>query len=113
MANTGLRGPFPLNKRSIDGNVASTSAGAYALGRVEDGTFYVSYVGRSDSDIGDRLHDHVGSYSSFKFEYFATAKAAFEKECRLYHDFDPPANKAHPARPSNTNWKCPVCSIFG
>lgn len=113
MASSGLWGPFTLTENGINGNVTQTSAGAYALGRVEDGTFYIGYVGRSDKDVNDRLHDHVGTHPKFKFEYYRSAKAAFEKECRLYHDFDPPGNDVHPGRPSGSGWKCPSCDIFG
>jgi len=64
-----------------------TSPGNYSLGRVADGTFYVSYVGRSDSDLNDRLKDWVGEYKKFKFSYATSPKAAFEKKCQNYHDF--------------------------
>lgn len=113
MASTGLRGPFPLTQNGIDSNVKKTSAGAYALGKVENGTFYIRYVGRSDNDVNDRLHDHVGKYSRFKYEYYGSAKAAFEKECRLYHDFKPTNNKVHPSRPAGSGWKCPRCNVYG
>lgn len=112
MPNSGLSGPYSLTKESIDRNVTRTSAGAYALGRTIDGVFHVHYVGRSDGDVRGRLKDHVGKYTQFKFDYFSSAKAAFEKECRLYHDFGPPANSVHPARPRGSGWKCPACAIF-
>ena len=112
MPNSGLSGPYSLTKQSIDKNVTRTSPGAYALGKTSANTFHISYVGRSDDDVADRLQDHVGNYDQFKYGYFDSAKAAFEKECRLYHDFDPPDNKVHPARPQNANWMCPVCTLF-
>ena len=98
---TGLRGSYTLDDETINRVVTRTSAGAYALGRVADNTFYVSYVGRSDSDINGRLHDWVDSYSKFKFEYYDSPKAAFEKECNLYHDFGEKEtldNDIHPQR---------------
>lgn len=113
MANTGLDGPFALTDDSIDRVVTRTSPGTYVLGLTENGTFYVNYVGRSDSDVNDRLHDHVGRQPQFKFGYFQSPKAAFERECRIFHDFNPPGNKAHPSRPNNSGWKCPYCRIFG
>jgi hypothetical protein len=114
MASTGLRGPFSLTDNGIKNEVLRTSPGAYALGDEKDSTFYVKYIGRSDSDVNDRLHDHVGgSYSKFKYEYYSSSKAAFEKECHLYHDFSPDANKVHPARPSGSSFKCPDCKVFG
>jgi hypothetical protein len=110
MASTGLGGPYALTDEVINRVVSRTSPGAYAVGHVDtnDNTFYVEYVGRSDDDVNNRLHRHVGNYSSFKFGYFSTKKAAFEKECRLYHDFNPPDNKVHPARPAGTDYSCPV-----
>lgn len=112
MASSGLKGSYALTESGIDANVTRTSAGAYALGRVKDETFLVSYIGRSDDDVNDRLKDHVDDYDRFKYAYFPSPKAAFEKECNLYHDFDPPDNKIHPARPNNTNWSCPRCDKF-
>lgn len=112
MATSGLRGPYPLTRENINRNVTRTSAGAYALGPSEDGTFYVHYVGRADVDLAKRLADHIGKYARFKFEYYDSPKAAFLKECRLYHDFNPRDNKVHPARPAGSGWKCPVCKVF-
>lgn len=109
MASSGLSGPYALTDATIDKMITKTSPGAYALGRTNDkGVFLISYVGRSDDDVNDRLHDHAGKYSKFKFGYFGSPKAAFEKECRLYHDFNPPDNKIHPACPKGANWSCPV-----
>ena len=118
MASTGLKGPFPLTEEGIDDEVTRTSPGAYALGYLDDSnTFIVCYVGRSDDDLNGRLKNWVGkkNYKRFKYDYFASPKAAFEKECRLYHDFGGKQkldNDVHPARPENANWECPVCTIF-
>lgn len=104
--------------------VTEESAGAYALGNVkkkkknekEVTIFLVWYIGRSDDDIKKRLKEWVGGkYSRFKFEYYGSPKAAFEKECSLYHDFGKKElldNDRHPQRPDNTSWKCPRCNIF-
>lgn len=115
MADSGLNGSYLLTKKGINDAVTRTSAGAYALGFVKDDKFYIKYVGRSDDDVNDRLHKHIGKkndYKKFKFKYYSSAKAAFEKECRLYHDFKPRDNIIHPDRPNNSNWKCPVCKKF-
>jgi hypothetical protein len=112
MPTSGLRGPFALTVDGINTAVKSTSSGAYALGYSKDNTFYVDYVGRSDSDVANRLKNHVGSYKQFKYEYYGSARAAFDKECRLYHDFKPGNNKIHPDRPNGSGWSCPVCTIF-
>ena len=115
MASLGMNGPYKLNRDTIDAKVTKKSPGNYALGRKDpDGTFLVGYVGRADSDIKGRLKSWVGKTKRplFKFSYATSAKAAFEKECENYHDFKPPGNDVHPARPDGTNWKCSVCNIF-
>ena len=112
MVSTGLKGSYPLTESDINTNVTMASAGAYALGRLKDEAFLVSYVGRSDDDVNARLKQHVSDYARFKYRYFPSPKAAFEKECDLYHDFEPPDNKIHPARPKNSDWTCPRCSTF-
>lgn len=112
MASTGLKGPFPLTRDGIANAVTRSGPGAYALGQNDGRTFYVSRVGRSDIDVGGRLSQYLGEYSWFKYDYFPSPKSAFEKECRLFHDFNPPANVVHPDRPSGTNWRCPCCQRF-
>ena len=112
MASSGLRGPFPLTEDSIKNNVIRRSPGAYALGHQDGNTFYISYVGRSDTDVGGRLRDHVGASPQFKYGYYAAGIEVFEKECRLYHDFGSSGNKRHPDRPAGKAWECPVCTIF-
>ena len=111
-----MEGPYKLDSKTIKMKVTLTSPGNYALGREsEEEKFLVGYVGRSDSDIRDRLESWVDKtkWPHFKFSYAASAKAAFEKECDNYHDFDPPDNFTHPERPQDTNWQCPRCKIFG
>ncbi len=114
MAKLDMKGPFSLNDGEIDRQVTRKSPGNYALGYTkDDGTFIVNYVGRSDDDVNNRLHDWAGSkYKKFKYSYAASAKEAYEKECRNYHDFGGSGsldNDIHPARPNGTNYKCPVC----
>lgn len=112
MPSSGLKGPYDLDDETIDDEVTKTSAGAYALGKVKNDSFYIDYVGRSDSDVNKRLHDHANNYPKFKYDYFESAKAAFEKECNLWHDFSPSDNKVHPARPAGTSWTCPRCDAL-
>lgn len=118
MGTLNMNGSYVLSKDIINEKVTRTSAGNYALGYVDDGTFYVQYVGRADKDVASRLKQHVGErYKRFKFSYATSPKAAFEKECENYHDFGGNEgkldNKIHPDRPENANWKCPRCKIFG
>jgi len=115
IASLNMQGSYDLNNEEIDTQVTRTSPGNYALGRVSDGTFYLSYVGRSDTDLNNRLKDWIGKYKKFMYSYATSAKAAFEKECKNYHDFGESEklnNKNHPQRPDGINWKCPVCDIF-
>lgn len=117
MANTDLYGPFNLDKETIDKKVKGLGAGAYALEkRSKPDTFVVNYVGRSDTDLNDRLKNWCDTkYKRFKYAFYDTAKAAFLKECRLYHDFgetDSLDNEQHPERPTGKDWECPICDIF-
>jgi len=115
MATLNMKGPYKLDAKTIDAQVTKTSPGNYALGkRNEEGTFLVGYVGRADKDVNGRLKSWVSKTKRplFKFSYASSTKAAFEKECENYHDFDPPGNDIHPDRPNGTNWKCPRCNVF-
>lgn len=113
MPNSGLRGPFPLTATGVNNAVTRTSPGAYALGKVNDqGVFIIHYIGRADDDVNSRLQNHVAAwYPQFKYEYYSNARAAFEKECHLYHDFNPADNSIHPARPRGTTYTCPRCGL--
>jgi hypothetical protein len=113
MAQNGLRGPFALSDGMIDAQVSHSGPGAYVLEDSPDlVNFRVVYVGRSDTNVNNQLHVHVGSYKRFRYEYCTSAQAAFERECALYHDFEPRDNPIHPQRPSGTDWKCPRCGLF-
>ena len=116
MPSLGMNGPFRLDTQTIDTKVTRTSPGNYALGeKNEKGTFLVCYVGRSDSDVRLRLKSWIGNTRSplFKFSYADSPKAAFEKECHNFHDFNFGNFQNHPDRPNGTNWICPRCNIFG
>lgn len=121
MASLDMSGAYSLTNAEVSNQVTKTSAGNYALGYMktkDDGghTFIVQYVGRSDTDVGGRLKQHVGEkYKKFKYSYASSPKAAFEKECRNYHDFGESKsldNEVHPRRPNGSGWKCPYCDIF-
>lgn len=70
----GMSGSFPLDDAMIDQVVSRTSPGNYALGYMDDSTFVVFYVGRSDSDVKRRLHEWVGAPS--RYERYAPASRA-------------------------------------
>jgi hypothetical protein len=110
---TGLLGPYRLTFDGINNAVSRRSAGVFALGRNDpSGNFQVKHVGRSDTDIRNRLCECIGSDTLFKFRFYGTAQGAFEKECELFHDFGPPGNRIHPGRTKGSKWECPRCRIF-
>jgi len=114
MAQNGLQGPFALSDQVIDEEVSQIRPGAYVLEESADlVNFRVVYVGRSDINLNNQLHVHVGTYKRFRYQYCSSAQAAFEKECALYYDFEPRDNPVHPQRPAGTQWKCPRCNLFG
>lgn len=70
-----MSGSYPLTDKAIDDSVTRVSAGNYALGYMDGTTFTVFYVGRSDSDVKQQLHDWVGAPSRYR-KYAPSAKAA-------------------------------------
>ena len=106
-------GPYNLTTDEVDKRIKVGSIGNYAYGHKKvDGTFVVEYVGRSDTDLNDRIKHGIGQYKMFKYSIAYTKKSAFEKECRNYHDFgesDTLDNIDHPDKPDFTDYKCPVC----
>jgi len=101
-----------LSAATINGNVGSKSAGAYALGRTlnSDGSMPVNYIGRADADVNARLQQHAveGKYKYFAFIYCAGASAAYQRECELYHLFGNLDNVNHPGKVNSWD-KCPKC----
>lgn len=109
--NLNMNGPFDFNLNEISIQITKNSAGNYALGyQNQEGYFVVKYVGRSDSDVANRLKQHIGEdYSHFKYSYASSPKAAFEKECENYHDFggdENLVNEIHPRRPDDSYAVC-------
>ena len=107
-----MKGPYVLSEDEVSRRVDASKMGYYALLNRND---VVKYVGRSDSDLRDRLMSHarLGKYAKFKFEYETSQRLNFEHECNLYHyHFDTLDNKNHPDRPEGKDWKCPRCNIF-
>jgi hypothetical protein len=50
-------------------------------------------------------------YTHFEFSYASSAQAAFECECRNYHEFGGSHcldNPRHPAPPGDVSWTCPL-----
>ena len=113
MKSLSMKGPFTLSVEMIEKEILARSPGNYALGFVDGHTFIVKYVGRSDFDLHSRLKDWLGKYPLFKWSYASSAHAAYEKECRNYHDFGGNLsldNLRHPAKIDGKDWRCPVCN---
>lgn len=108
-----MEGPFILSEFEIDNLVEVNKIGNYVLCLLEDKTFVIKYVGRSDNDLNDRLKKHLEeNYTLFMFSYASSIQDAYEKECQNYHDFggsDKLDNKIHPAKPEGINCICPKC----
>lgn len=110
MPASGLLGPFALSADAIAAEIEPLVIGVYALGRSHGGRFFVRRVGRADRDLAAALAPFVGRYDAFKYRTYGSTRRAFEKECRLFHDFAPPETTAHPERPKGTRFVCPVAS---
>jgi len=74
MRSLEMSGSYPLTDEAIDEALTRTSPGNYALGYMDGDTFNVFYVGRSDSDLRQRLHEWVSMPSRYE-EYASPAKA--------------------------------------
>lgn len=71
-----MNGSYALTGEGIDAALTRTSAGNYALGYMVACAFKVFYVGRSDSDVRQRLHEWVGMPSRYD-RYAPASKAAW------------------------------------
>jgi hypothetical protein len=122
MATLSMGRSYDLTYDEINNNIEEGRIGNYAYGYINDnGLFVVRYVGRSDSDLKERIkhgitdmeNDSSCRYERFKFSYADTVKEAYEKECRNYHDFGGDrgwlVNECHPAKPTDVDCVCPVC----
>jgi hypothetical protein len=111
MPHSGIPNYYNFNLLTIN-RVVPQSIGVYILGYYDGTSFKAQYVGRSDYNLRSRLISHLNeNYSHFKFQQFDSRLAAFEKECILYHDFNPPNNINHPAQPQGISCNCPRCGF--
>mgnify|MGYP001190839583 FL=1 len=114
MAQSGLIGPYSLTEEEIERFVTGaedwSSAAVYALGPVKDKRFYIRRVGHADGDLVHELSAFLGQYAAFRFKFYRSTRSAYDKECRLYHEFKPRDNVTHPVKPKNTKFNCPVAS---
>jgi hypothetical protein len=107
-AKSGLLGPVALTADAIARTIEPLTIGAYAVGRLRGGRFFIRKVGRADRDLAAELVPLIGTYDAFKYRTYVSTRRAFEKECRLFHDFAPPDTPDHPTRPAGTRFTCPV-----
>jgi hypothetical protein len=90
MGSLEMSGSYPLSDEAIDEALSRTSPGNYALGYMDGGTFQVFYVGRSDSDVRQRLHEWVGMPSRYR-NHASPAKASWGVQRRGQLPVDVPA----------------------
>jgi hypothetical protein len=90
MASLHMGECHPLTDARIDEAVTQVSPGNYALGYVDDGTFVAFYLGRSDSDVNDRLHAWI-DVDSTSTRYGPSAKAAYGSRRRHSRPLGTPA----------------------
>ncbi len=113
MPSLEMNGPYDFTVDAIDTYVETERIGNFALGRILDnGNFLPKYVGRSDIDLNVEMKSYLTSrrHPKFKFIYAESPRAAYDKECRNYHDFiNLIDNDIHPRKPDRTNYPCPVC----
>ena len=76
MQSLEMSGSYPLSDDAIDETLMRTSPGNYALGYMDGDTFIVFYVGRSDGDLRQRLHEWVGMPSRYE-RHASAAKASW------------------------------------
>jgi hypothetical protein len=81
---------YRLSDEAIDEALLRTSPGNYALGYLDGDTFDVFYVGRSDSDLRQRLHQWVGMPSRYE-SYASPEKASWGVHRRGQLPVDAPA----------------------
>ena len=76
MRSLEMNGSYPLSDDAIDEALTRTSPGNYALGYMDGDAFIVFYIGRSDGDLRQRLHEWVGMPSRHK-RHTSAAKASW------------------------------------
>lgn len=79
MRSPEMSAAHPLSAARVDAAVALAAPGSYALGYMDGDAFVVFYVGRSDSDVRQRLHEWVGrpSEPGRLVRYGSRAKASW------------------------------------
>ena len=80
MRSLEMNSSYPLTHEAIGEVLTRRSPGNYTLGYMDGTSFVVFYVGRSDSDVRQSLHDWVGAPS--RYDRYAPASKAAWASCR-------------------------------
>lgn len=114
-----MDGPHKFDKSVINRLNISNRAGHYLLCDKDPSTgeYFVQYVGRSDSELRNRLYNHelMRKYNYFYYEYSTSPLDAYKNECINYHNFggseELEDNENHPASPKSDHITraCPIC----
>ena len=106
-----LAGPMRIDAQTIKAAIAEpTRPGVFVLVSEHSATGDFEYVGRADSALNERLMAWMNSFGWAYWAYGDSTRDAYEKECRLYHHINPPANSRHPSAPEGSAHACPVCA---
>ena len=108
MAVPSLKGPYPLNSEGVALAIPEKISGAYVVGAHKTSQIEPHLVGRSD-DLAVQLLKHISSYASFAYAAAFSPRIAYQMECEMYHAWKPRDNFAHPVKPKDSNWECPIC----
>lgn len=105
-------GPVHLAAKEVERRVPAGIPGAFALGhaRPQEGAVFISFVGRSDTDLRAAVLAHVGSrYTACFYLPLASAPEAYAEECRIWHEMggEELDSAGHPVPPGDH--PCPVC----
>jgi hypothetical protein len=111
MSTSTLLGPHRLDFDEIEAHVPRVTPGVFVTGHLNyQDKFLMKAIGRSDCDLRTGLRELIGSGGHFLYCVTPTSKAAFEEECRLFHELRP-NTPIHPVRSENKNWTCPYCQV--
>lgn len=103
---------YCLNNHNVRRLVPADAIGFYRLGNDIAGAFALSYFGRSDTSIRQRLlfHARARRATHFQFALTETIYQAFALECSEWHLRPPGArNVIHPDAPRWIGYGCPWC----
>ncbi|HWO57864.1 MAG TPA: hypothetical protein VNN55_09880 [bacterium] len=106
------RGPYTLTLKAVEWLRDESWPGVFVLGESsrESGSFHVEYVGRSDTNLADRISEWIGTHPEFMFAFTETPWQAFLEECHIFHHLHPSGNQSHPVASLYRGWQCPDCS---